>query len=134
MRIIIARVALAVATSAVAPVAAVALAVASPAQAKQQEHTWFAVSYAEGKCIFSPASPEDFYNAVSAGALPGVTVERIAPDAVTKGDDGVIHVHMTGTENGAARYMDFFTTIRACEKFVANQGIKPEQADSGDIN
>jgi hypothetical protein len=131
MRIIIAGVALA--TSAVAALAAVALIVAAPAQAKPK-HTWFYINYAHGKCEFSANSPEETYNLVSNGAVPGMTLDRITPHDVVKSDNGDIRVPMVGTKGGSAIAMNFFTSLRACEKFIADAGVKPQQADSGDIN
>jgi hypothetical protein len=34
---------------------------------------------------------------------------------------------MTGRRNGTPIEMYFFTTIRACEQFIADQGIQPER-------
>jgi hypothetical protein len=115
-----------------AAVAAIALTGAAHSKAK---HTWFSVNYAEGKCTFSAGSPEDTYNSlVVLGPTMGVAVDRIAPENVTKDDKCVIHVHMTGDKHGEAVLWDFFSTIRACEQFISDEGIKPSQADSGDIN
>lgn len=118
-------------------IAAIALATASPVQAKVAKsagHTWFSVNYATAKCTFNQFSPEAFYNgSLLLQGATGVVMDRIAPENVTK-EDGDIHVHMTGAKSGSPVEMDFFTSIRACEKFVAYNGLVPEQADSGDIN
>ena len=96
---------------------------------------WFQVNYAEGKCVFSVGSPEESYSSLFVlGPSMGLAIDRISPDDVTKDDKGLIHVHMTGTKNGEAVFWDFFTSLRACEQFITDNGIKPTQADSGDIN
>jgi hypothetical protein len=111
-----------------------AIAVTGVAHSKPR-HTWFMVVYAEGKCDFSAWSPEDTYNSLAvSGPSTGIAVDRISPDDVTKDDKGVVHVHMTGTKTGQSVFWDFFTTIRACEQFISDHGIKPTKADSGDIN
>jgi hypothetical protein len=97
-------------------------------------HIWFGLNYAEGKCVSSPSSPEEVYNGTFLFGSSGIIAERISPDDVTKGDNGIIHVHMRGKKGDAAIRWDFFTTVSACEQFISDNGIKPTQADSGDIN
>jgi hypothetical protein len=107
-------------------------AAASPTVAKAR-HTWFNVDYAMGKCVISTQTPEEVYNMFANGA-PGLVFDRIAPDEVTKDDDDTIHVHMTGTKDGSRVYMNFFTKLSSCKKFIADFGITAKQADDGDIN
>lgn len=113
---------------------AAALGLTGTAHSKPK-HTWFMVVYPEGKCDFSYWSPEDTYNSLAmTGPSTGLAVDRISADDVTKDGKGVIHVHMTGTKAGQSIFWDFFTSIRACEQFISDNGIKPTQADSRDIN
>jgi len=115
--------------------AAPGLAASVPVQADAPKHTWFMLNYALGKCEFSAQSPEQFYNGFAVlGHLAGLAFDRITPEDVGRYADGNIHVHMTGTRDGAPVHMDFFTAIRQCEQFIVDFGIKPEQAPADDIN
>jgi hypothetical protein len=99
-----------------------------------RHHSWFVVSYADGKCEPSP-SPREVYDSVSTpfGHMTGLSVDRIAPEDVWKdGDDIQVLVH--GKKDGEPVVMNFFTVKRTCDNFVATRGIKPAQANSSDIN
>jgi hypothetical protein len=45
-----------------------------------------------------------------------------------------VHVHLTGATPSGAGQWDFFTSKDACDKYVKDQIIVPEQAPAGDIN
>jgi hypothetical protein len=64
----------------------------------------------------------------------GIDIDPIAPDQVTKDDQGNIHVAMTGTSPQGPTEWNFFTSKAECDKFVTDNGITPQQAPEGDIN
>jgi hypothetical protein len=113
--------------------AAALVALAGSAEAARR-HQWFMLSYADGTCEAETFTPEQFYIGSSAMAAEGTSVDRIAPENVTKDAAGSIHVHMTGRIPAGPRVWDFFTNRDACEKFISDNGIKPEQAPHDDIN
>jgi hypothetical protein len=114
--------------------AAVAVAMIGTAHA-QPNHKWYMVDYSNGDCKSAPVTPEQFYNLASvSSARTGISMDRIAPENVTKDDNGGIHVHMTGNRPDGGAQWDFFTSKAACNKYVKDEGIAPEQAPSDDIN
>lgn len=118
-----------------AAVAIVVVLVGGSAQA-DAKHTWYNINYATGKCVLSEMSPQKFHNLMNSpmGHMYGMALEPIAPEDVTKEDNGAIHVHMTGTHNGEAVMMDFFNSLAPCSKYVSDNNIVPQQANEGDIN
>jgi hypothetical protein len=114
--------------------AAALVALAGSAEAAPK-HKWFALNYGTGSCDPVPLTPEQFYAAGNASSgETGTTIDRIAPENVTKDAAGNIHVHLTGNRPGGATQWDFFTSQDECAQYVKDEGIAPEQAPSGDIN
>lgn len=98
-------------------------------------HTWYVLDYNDGKCDKSKLSPEQFQViSTTVGHSMGLFMDRITPDAVHKDDKGNIQVDMTGTRDGVPVEMHYFTSIIGCNAFIADKGITPEGASSGDIN
>jgi hypothetical protein len=119
-----------------AAVAVVALTGAAQASTK---HKWYMVNYAEGTCGPAPGNgtPEEMYQAllILSPRIGGPMPNRISPDDVTKDPNGIIHVHMTGkAANGDDAYWDFFTDIKACQVYMSDNGITPQEAPNSDIN
>jgi opacity protein-like surface antigen len=116
-------------------IAAVSLAAFASSASAAQRHVWFAVDYANGRCAPAPMTPEQFYLISNEmAAQTGTTVDRIAPENVEKDSQGNIHVSVTGMSHGEPSNWEFFTSKAACEKFITDKGISPEQAPNGDIN
>jgi hypothetical protein len=116
----------------IAGVSLVAFAGSANAAAK---HTWYAVDYAHGNCMLSQWTPEAFHTMQYAmRPQTGIEMDPIAPDQVSKDDKGNIHVHETGSGPNGALDFNFFTSKDACDKFVKDEGISPQQAPEGDIN
>jgi hypothetical protein len=87
-------------------------------------------------CEDSKTTPEAVYNMMSSpfGHMSGVSVQRIAPSDVIKDDKGNIQVNMEGTRDGNSIWLHFFTSKEACDSYVRDNNIVPEQADRKDIN
>ena len=62
------------------------------------------------------------------GHMTGLSLDRISPDDVFKNGEDDIQVSVHGKKDGEPIIMNFFTVKAAI------RGIKPSQADSGDIN
>jgi hypothetical protein len=111
--------------------AAAAIALSGTAYATPK-HTWFELSYARGRCDHARGSPDELYKASQ--SWPGFVLERIPPENVTKDANGDIHVRIDGKQKGQSIHYDFFTTLKACDQFITDNGIKPQEADTDDIN
>ena len=77
--------------------------------------------------------PVDAGRNTPCGRRPASTWTPIAPDQVTKGDEGAIHVHETGSGPNGALDFNFFTSKDQCDKFVNDERISPQQAPNSDI-
>ena len=64
----------------------------------------------------------------------GIDMDPIAPDQVTKDDNGAIHVHEPGSGPNGALDFNFFTSKDQCDKFIKDESIAPQQASDSDTN
>jgi hypothetical protein len=116
-------------------IAAVSLVVVAGSAHAAAKHKWYAVDYAHGSCMTSPWTPEEFHTMQYAlRATTGIDMDPIAPGYVEKDAAGAIHVHETGSGPNGALDFNFFTSEAACNKFVKDEGISPQQAPDSDIN
>jgi hypothetical protein len=99
-------------------------------------HTWYDVDFTKAVCESSRGTPEGryLYLRSAEGHSSGYTVERIEPADVQKDDAGNIHVTIRESLNGDAGRSEWFSSKDACEAFIRDTGIKPDQAPHSDIN
>ena len=93
------------------------------------------MDYAHGNCLTSPWTPEQFHTMQYAlRSTTGIDMDPIAPGDVEKDAAGEIHVHETGSGPNGALDFNFFTSKGACDMFIKDEGISPQQAPDSDIN